>query len=114
SPVNAASGNGGTVTLLENEDGSASITLDVSGISGSGSYEAHIYSGNTYEGGGSTVLSLNDVPAGTGNSTTIITDMTYSELLSLEGYVEIVGVESEVDEATVVSSLVADIGNSAF
>lgn len=115
SPVNAASLNGGTVTILENEDGSASVILDVSGIVGtSSSYEAYIYSGTVYEGGSTTVLSLNDVPAGTGNSTTIVTEMTYSELQSLEGYVEVVDVESEVNEATVVSSLVADIGNSAF
>ena len=100
----------GTATFEENEDGTATVILDLSGTS-EGSSPAHIHANSAAEGG-DIAVSLEPVDGSTGMSTTVVTMLdngtaiTYDELLEFDGYINVH--QSSDDLSTIIAQ--GDIG----
>ena len=90
----AGSGVSGNAVITDNDDGTITLDLNVSGTSAGNSHPAHIHYNTAAEGGGIAV-SLNPVDGGTGSSSTTFstlsdnTPISYSELLNFDGYINI-------------------------
>ena len=102
----------GTATVVENEDGTATVNLKLNGTS-SGSYPAHIHANSAAESG-DILIDLNAVDGTSGESTTIITAqndgsaISFAQLLELDAYINVH--QSASDLETIVAQ--ADIGNN--
>lgn len=83
----------GTATVVENEDGTATVNLKLTGTS-AGSFPAHIHANSAAETG-DILIDLNAVDGASGESTTIIsatkagTAITYEQILELDAYINI-------------------------
>ena len=83
----------GTATVVENEDGTATVNLKLTGTS-AGSFPAHIHANSAAETG-DILIDLNEVDGASGESTTIIsatkagTAITYEQILELDAYINI-------------------------
>lgn len=83
----------GTATVVENEDGTATVNLKLSGTA-AGTFPAHIHANSAAETGG-ILIDLNAVDGATGESTTIISAtnegsaITYEQLLELDAYINV-------------------------
>ncbi len=103
-------GASGTATVVENEDGTATVNIKLSGTS-SGSFPAHIHANSAAETG-DILIDLNAVDGATGESTTIITArndgsaITFEQLLELDAYINVH--QSASDLGTLVAQ--GDIG----
>lgn len=102
----------GTVKFEERSDNSTLVTIDLDGTT-SGTHPAHIHENSAAETG-SIIIDLNAVPSGSGKSETIVnelnngTEITYDELLMLNGYVNVH--LSATDLATLIAQ--RDIGEN--
>ena len=102
----------GTATVVENEDGTATVNLKVTGTS-SGSFPAHIHA-NSAAVTGDILIDLNAVDGASGESTTIIsttnagTAITYEQLLALDAYINVH--QSASDLGTLIAQ--GDIGTN--
>ncbi|WP_339704763.1 CHRD domain-containing protein [uncultured Kriegella sp.] len=82
----------GTATFVENADGTATVNLDLEGVT-TGSHPAHIHANSAAEGG-DIVIDLTPVDA-SGESVTIVTAtnagaaITYTALLEFDGYINV-------------------------
>jgi len=107
------SGVSGTGLFTENNDGSITATLTVTGTSAGNSHPAHVHFNTAAEGGG-IAISLSAVDGATGTSTTTFnaldnsTPISFSELRNFDGYVNIHLSDSNL--ATVVAQ--GDIGQN--
>lgn len=106
----------GTATISKNGDGSATVTLSLSGLpSGADMHPSHIHFNTAAEGGGIAVT-LNSVDNTTGMSTTKVsmldddTPITYNELIDYDGYINVHF--STTDLASLVAQV--DIGQNAL
>lgn len=103
----------GTATFLKLNDGTTSITIQLSGTPAGGTHPAHIH-GNTAVEGGGIEISLQPVNGATGRSITIVretdagTPVSYEELLQYDGYINVH--LSPNDLATIVAQ--GDIGQN--
>ena len=101
----------GTATLAENNDGSTTLTLDLSGTSSGNMHPAHIHANSAAEGG-AIMIDLMPIDGATGMSVTQIkafndgTKVTYTELLSYDGYINVH--QSATDLGTLIAQ--GDIG----
>jgi len=77
----------GTVTFIETTSSSATIAIKLAGAP-SGSHPAALYM-NTIAEGGELVQQLNPIDA-SGTSSTLITSLTYSQLITYNGFVRVV------------------------
>lgn len=100
------SGVSGTVTFTELDDSSVRATIDIEGTSAGTMHPAHIHENSAAEGGGIAV-GLTSVDGATGMSETIITDLTYAQILEYDGYVN---VHLSDEDLTVVAQ--QDIGSN--
>ena len=88
------SGVSGTVTFMENEDGSATVEFDLEGTSDGGMHPAHIHMGTAAETG-DIAVTFTPIDGATGMSTTEVsalddgTDITYEELVAYDGYINV-------------------------
>ncbi|MCM4171098.1 hypothetical protein DHD32_06380 [Arenibacter sp. TNZ] len=100
----------GTATVVENEDGTATVNLKLTGTA-AGSFPAHVHANSAAETGDITI-DLNAVDGATGESTTIIsatkngTAITYAQILELDGYINVH--QSATDLGTLIAQ--GDIG----
>jgi hypothetical protein len=84
----------GTVTFAERDDDMVVITIELDGLQPGGSHPSHIHA-NTAAETGDIILDLNAVDGTTGRSETILntlndgSPLTYEDLLSLDGYVNV-------------------------
>jgi len=103
----------GTVKFAERSDKATVITIDLDGTTEGNTHVAHIHSNSAAETG-DIILDLTAVNGATGMSETIVkelndgTDISYSELLELNGYVN--AHLSETDLGTLVAQ--GDIGQN--
>lgn len=92
----------GTAKFIKNDDNSTTVEIRLTGISTGTSHPASI-NFNTAAEGGDIVITLNDVNDTTGFSTTTFstldsgTSITYDDLLSFDGYVNVLYSESQPD-----------------
>jgi hypothetical protein len=82
----------GTATFFETSSAESTITLKLYGAP-SGTHPAALYT-NTIAEGGAVVVQLNPVDA-SGNSTTIVNTLTYTQLIAYDGYIKVVKSSSE-------------------
>jgi Cu/Zn superoxide dismutase len=108
-----ASGVEGEAEFIENDDGSVTITVDMTGTLEGIQHPAHIHF-NTAAEGGDIALTLVPVDGSTGESSTTVTEfddgsaLTYENLLDYDGYIN---VHLSADElATIVAQ--GDIGQN--
>ncbi|MBC8768241.1 CHRD domain-containing protein [Arenibacter sp. BSSL-BM3] len=100
----------GTATVVENEDGTATVNLKLSGTS-AGSFPAHVHANSAAETG-DIIIDLNAVDGASGESTTIVTAtkngtaITYEQLLELDAYINVH--QSATDLGTLIAQ--GDIG----
>ncbi len=91
----------GKVTFERNEDGSATVEIELDGTSEGDMHPAHIHLNSVAEGGG-IVVTLQPVDGDTGISTTVVsalddeTEITYEELLDYDGHVNVHLSEAEM------------------
>ncbi len=84
----------GTVKFAERSDNATVVTIDLDGTSSGNSHVAHIHANSAAETGG-IIIDLNTVSGANGMSETVVTelndgtDITYTELLNLNGYVNV-------------------------
>lgn len=84
----------GTVKFAKRSDNATVITIDLDGTTGGNTHVAHIHQ-NTAAESGAIILDLNSIDGSSGMSETIVTelndgtDISYSELLMLNGYVNV-------------------------
>ncbi|WP_202915942.1 CHRD domain-containing protein [Pontibacter pamirensis] len=103
----------GTATFAKLNDGTTSITIQLSGTPADGRHPAHIH-GNTAVEGGGIEISLQPVNGATGRSVTIVretdagTPVSYEDLLQYDGYINVH--LSEDNLATIVAQ--GDIGQN--
>lgn len=96
------SGVSGTALFEENEDGSTTITLELSGTTEGETHPAHIHLNSAAEGG-EIAISLEPVDGDTGKSVTTVstlddeTPITYEELEDFDGYINVHKSEQELD-----------------
>lgn len=96
------SGVEGAALFVERDDGSALVTLTMSGTTAGNSHPAHIHFGNSTVDG-NIVISLTPIDGSTGTSETIITEtdagdqITYEELVNFDGSIDVHKSESELD-----------------
>jgi len=82
----------GTVKFAERSDNTTLVTIALSGTTSGNTHIAHIHENSAAETGG-IIVDLNAINGGNGKSETIVkalnngTSITYTELLSLNGYV---------------------------
>jgi hypothetical protein len=92
----------GTAKFIKNDDNSTTVEIRLTGISTGTSHPASI-NFNTAAEGGDIAITLNDVNDTTGFSTTTFstldsgTSITYDDLLSFDGYVNVLYSESQPD-----------------
>ncbi len=104
----------GTATFAERNDGTALVTLVVTGTMAGGNHPAHIHY-NSAEEGGAIAISLTNVNGATGISKTSVMALdnnraiTYEELIAFDGYINVH--LSPADLATIVAQ--GDIGANA-
>ncbi|WP_037314545.1 CHRD domain-containing protein [Salegentibacter sp. Hel_I_6] len=107
------SGVSGTVTFMENEDGSTTVEFDLDGTPEDGMHPAHIHMGTAAETG-EIAVSFEPIDGATGTSTTEVstlddgTSVSYEELLDFDGYINVHLSAEEL--ATVVAQ--TDIGQN--
>jgi len=88
------SGVSGTVTFMENEDGSATVEFDLEGTPDDGMHPAHIHMGTAAETG-DIAVTFTPIDGATGMSTTEVsalddgTNITYEELVDYDGYINV-------------------------
>lgn len=103
----------GTVKFAERSDKATVITIELDGTTGGNTHVAHIHSNSAAETG-DIILDLTAINGSTGISETIVkelndgTDISYTELLELNGYVN--AHLSETDLGTLVAQ--GDIGQN--
>lgn len=115
-PLVAIGGSGvsGTATFAERNDGTALVTLQVTGTPADGNHPAHIHYNSAAEGG-AIAISLTNVNGATGISKTSVMALdnnlpiTYEELIAFDGYINVH--LSPTDLATIVTQ--GDIGANA-
>jgi hypothetical protein len=84
----------GTVTFAERDDEMVVITIELEGTQSGAMHPAHIHA-NTAAETGDIVLDLHSVDGATGKSETVVnalndgTPLTYDDVLSLDGYVQV-------------------------
>lgn len=109
------SGVSGTVTFIENEDGSATVEFDLEGTEDGNMHPAHIHIGTAAEGG-DIAVTFDPIDGSTGSSTTEVsaldndTDITYEELVAYDGYINVHLSEDELE--TIVAQ--TDIGENSL
>jgi len=101
-----ASGVSGTITFAERMNGESLATIALTGTSGGNSHPAHIHENSAAEGG-DIAVTFNQVDGETGMSMTNVSSITYSNLLTYDGYVN---VHLSAQDLTVVAQ--ADIGGN--
>ncbi len=107
-PLAAVGGSGvsGAATFAERNDGTALVTLVVTGTPADGNHPAHIHY-NSVEEGGAIAISLTNVSGATGISKTSVMGLdnnraiTYDELIAFDGYINVH--LSPTDLATIVA-----------
>ena len=103
----------GTAEIIENDDNSVTVELNLNGTPNGGMHPAHIHFNSAAEGGG-IAISLGTVDGSTGESTITFsslddgTAITYSELLDFDGYINVHLSQSEM--TTIVAQ--GDIGEN--
>ncbi len=103
----------GTVKFAERSDLSTVVTLTLNGTSSGNTHIAHIHENSAAETGG-IIIDLNSIQGANGTSETVVTafnngtKITYSELLNLNGYVNVHA--SASDLATLIAQ--GDIGEN--
>ena len=97
----------GTVTFTETSATTATITISLIGAP-AGTHPAQLCMKSAVEGGVAAVI-LNPVDAN-GKSSTVVTDMTYDELIGYDGYIKVLKSETEPD----VILAQGDIGGNAL
>ena len=97
----------GTVTFTETSPTVVTIDIALNGVSG-GDHPAQLCMNSVVEGG-SVKLILNPVDA-SGKSTTVISTMTYAQLIAYDGFVEVL--KSNVDAGTILAQ--GDIGGNVL
>ena len=115
--LNAVAGSGvsGDATIIENEDGSVTVELDVDGTTEGNMHPAHIHFNSAAEGG-VIAISLEPVDGATGTSTTTFSAMddgtaiTYEEVVNFDGYINVH--QSADDLGTLVAQ--GDIGENVL
>ena len=109
------SGVSGTAELIENSDNTITVNLDLSGTPDGGMHPAHIHFNSAAESGG-IAISLGMVNGNTGESSVTFstlddgTPISYDELLTFDGYINVHLSESEME--TIVAQ--GDIGQNAL
>lgn len=109
------SGISGTVTFIENEDGSATVEFDLEGTEDGNLHPAHIHYDNAAEGG-EIAVPFEIINGATGTSITEVssledgTDISYDELVAFDGYINVHLSEEELE--TVVAQ--TDIGENSL
>jgi Cu/Zn superoxide dismutase len=84
----------GTATFVKLNDGTTSITLQLTGTPAGGRHPAHIHA-NTAAEGGDIIVSLQTVNGATGRSVTIVramddgTPVSFEDLLDIDGYINV-------------------------
>jgi hypothetical protein len=84
----------GTVKFSERSDNTTLVTIDLDGTTSGNTHVAHIHENDAAETG-DIIIDLNTIPGSSGKSETIVselnngTDITYNELLELNGYVNV-------------------------
>ncbi len=84
----------GTVTFAERADNATVITIDLMGTTSGNTHVAHIHE-NTAAETGAIIIDLNSINGANGMSETVVTKMndgtaiSYDELLTLDGYVNV-------------------------
>ena len=92
----------GTAKFIKNEDESVTVELDFTAIPTGGMHPAHIHYNTAAEGGG-IAITLGTVSGTTGFSTMTFTSLddgtpvTYEELLSFDGYINVHESDSQLD-----------------
>lgn len=84
----AVAGISGNVTFAERLNGESLATIMLMGTPAGGSHPAHIHENTAVEGGG-ILFSFNPVIGDTGMSMTNVDTYTYSEILDIDGYVNV-------------------------
>jgi hypothetical protein len=85
----------GTVTFKEKRDGSAVVTIDLTGTSGNAKYPVHLHLGDLTTEGASVAALLNPLVGNVGKSETTLTQLadetavTYASLIRLNACVKI-------------------------
>lgn len=103
----------GTVKFAERSDNSTVVTLTLNGTASGNTHVAHIHENSAAETGG-IIIDLNSINGANGTSETVVkelnngTAITYSELLNLNGYVNVHA--SATDLATLIAQ--GDIGEN--
>jgi hypothetical protein len=97
----------GTVTFIETSSTTTTIKVELFGAP-SGSHPAALYQNSIAEGG-DLVQQLNPVDA-SGTSTTLITSLTYSELLTYNGFIKVV--KSTIEPNVILAQ--GDIGGNVL
>lgn len=88
------SGVSGTATFTENEDGSTTVVLELTGTSDGDMHPAHIHMNSAAEGG-DIVIDLDAVDGATGMSTTEISEtnggtaIMFEDLVAYDGYINV-------------------------
>lgn len=109
------SGVTGTVTFIENEDGSSTVEFELDGTEDGDMHPAHILYGNAAEGG-EIAIPFEPIDGDTGTSTTEVseledgTEITYEELVDFDGYINVYLSEDELE--TIVAQ--TDIGENSL
>jgi len=109
------SGVSGTAELIENSDNTITVNLDLSGTPDGGMHPAHIHFNSAAESGG-IAISLGMVNGNTGESSVTFstlddgTPISYDELLTFDGYINVHLSESEI--GTIVAQ--GDIGENVL
>jgi len=107
------SGVSGTVTFIENEDGSTTVEFELEGTEDGNMHPAHIHYGNAAEGG-EIAIPFEPIDGADGLSTTEVseledgTDISYDELVDFDGYINVHLSEDELE--TIVAQ--TDIGEN--
>lgn len=103
----------GTVTFIENENGSTNIEIEVNGTEDGETYSPQLLYGNSIDGG-DLALSLEDIEGDEGKSSTTISKLDDNSAVKFEDFIEMEGhiviyLVGEEDETKVASG---DIGEN--
>ncbi len=98
----------GKVTFIETSSTTTTIKVELFGAPPSGSHPAALYQNSIAEGG-EIAQQLNPVDA-SGTSTTLITSLTYSELLTFNGFIKVV--KSTIEPNVILAQ--GDIGGNVL
>ena len=102
------SGIRGYVTFLEEADGTLKAEMALVGVSSGNTYPSHIHANSAAEEG-DIAIDLQSIDGATRRSTTTITEITYEQLLTYDGYIN---VHRSPTDLTILAQ--ADIGGNAL